>query len=623
MSNYIETIFMDSKPNIINNTNLRKPQKYAHAALLKHFNSDKKSDDALVVLPTGVGKTGLIAIAPYFLSKGRVLVIAPSLLIKDELMKNLNPLSKDNFLIKFGVFDKYSELPSVAEYDGDLHDSSLKNSNIIVLNAQKLQERLHSSLLKRVDKDFFDLIIIDEAHKSAAITWQDTLEYFDKAKVIKVTGTPFRSDGKKIQGELAYHYTLGRAMAKEYIKSLENLVYVPEILQLTIDDNDEKQYTVEEIYDLGLKDSEWVTRSVAYSIDCSKSIVNRSIEKLEEKRKISGLPHKIIAVACSIKHAEQIKELYEEAGKRVSIIHSDLEKSELDQEYKAIENHRVDVAVNVAMLGEGYDHSYLSIAAIFRPFRHELPYIQFIGRILRFINDEEAVAADNIGHIIVHKNLELDNLWEKYKEEIERNKIIRDLLTDENIIYPNFSGNSLNKQKEEEYGNVLEVGNGILESEVYKETELILRAQQKAIKKDEKMIEDLKSRYNVDEATARVMARQVTATAEDLRPDEAYRNTKRAFDDNIHEVVIPDILLAFGVEPKGNELKKLPIFSIRSPYNYILRCTDYNAAYLGMFLNAYLKNKIGKGRNDWEKQDFKNGYKLIDNVIPWLLSMEI
>ena len=86
--------------------------------------------------------------------------------------------------------------------------------------------------------------------------------------------------------------------------------------------------------------------------------------KFLNKRELSDIPHKIIAVACSIKHANQIKSIYESKGLRVAIVHSDLEDKEKDKAFSDIDNHRVDVVVNVAMLGEGYDHPYLSVAAI-------------------------------------------------------------------------------------------------------------------------------------------------------------------------------------------------------------------------------------------------------------------
>ena len=43
------------------------------------------------------------------------------------------------------------------------------------------------------------------------------------------------------------------------------------------------------------------------------------------------------------------------------------------------------------MLGEGFDHPKLSVAAIFRPFRTLAPYIQFVGRIMRVVVQNDAM----------------------------------------------------------------------------------------------------------------------------------------------------------------------------------------------------------------------------------------
>ena len=55
-------------------------------------------------MATGVGKTGVMGIAPYYISKGKVLIIAPRVAIKDNLIKELDPLNPDNFWIKRNVF---------------------------------------------------------------------------------------------------------------------------------------------------------------------------------------------------------------------------------------------------------------------------------------------------------------------------------------------------------------------------------------------------------------------------------------------------------------------------------------------------------------------------------------
>ena len=617
---FSNTIFLDSQPNIVTNKKLRGPQRYAYSALCEHFLVEKSKEDALVVLPTGVGKTGLIAIAPFMISAGRVLIIAPRLPIKDELIKSLSPLSPNNFVLKSKVFSSYKELPFVSEYTKDLPNQILDNSNIIILNIHKLQERLDSSLINRVSPDFFDMIIIDEAHHSTADTWKNTTDYFNNAKVIKLTGTPFRTDGVKITGKLAYYYSLGRAMAKGYIKSLANIVHIPDELRLTIDKDDSKQYTVKEIYNMGLKDSDWVSRTVAYSIECSRIIVDKSINLLNEKKGISGLPHKIIAVACGIDHAKQIKELYEDRNIRTTIVHSDLTDRELENAYSDIDNNRVDAVINVAMLGEGYDHPYLSIAAIFRPFRSELPYIQFVGRILRFINDEGAQPADNIGHIIVHDNLELDDLWEKYKKEIDRSKIITKLLQDKN--FNNADSEEPTGERNPyvmDYGIATEIGQGSSLTDVYVETELTKKVQEQE-NQDENKIVVLMKTLNIPRNQAENMVRISKVNADDVRPDQTFRNTKTGLDQYIRYEIVPEILLEYNLKEEGYDLEYLPLFN-QNDYRWIIATRKNNPAYLAMAFNMYLKKSIGKPREEWTIEEFKLAYKKLDDIIEYIKSM--
>jgi len=85
------------------------------------------------------------------------------------------------------------------------------------------------------------MIIIDEAHHSTANTWVSTTNYFKNAKVVKLTGTPIRTDGVELAGELVYKYKLSQAMAAGYVKSLRNFEYY---WQLAGNDLDGDEYNL-------------------------------------------------------------------------------------------------------------------------------------------------------------------------------------------------------------------------------------------------------------------------------------------------------------------------------------------------------------------------------------------
>jgi hypothetical protein len=57
------------------------------------------------------------------------------------------------------------------------------------------------------------------------------------------------------------------------------------------------------------------------------------------------------------------------------------------------------------MLGEGFDQPKVSVAAVFRPFRTLAPYIQFVGRIMRVVVQNDPTHPDNVGHIVTHLEL--------------------------------------------------------------------------------------------------------------------------------------------------------------------------------------------------------------------------
>lgn len=606
----IMSYFQTANPNILENTFLREPQIKAYMKLQEHFIDKQSTEHAIVVLPTGTGKTGLMGIAPYNLSDGKVLIITPQTVIRDSVLGSLDPLYSKNFWLFTRIFESYTELPAVIEYEKTLTNEILDKADIVILNIHKLQERLSSSLLKRVPNDFFDLIIIDEAHHSEAKTWKRTLEYFSNAKVIKVTGTPFRSDGRKIKGEEVYTYGLGKAMAKGYVKSLEKIDYIPDKVYLTIDKNNDVVYTLEEIKELGLKDEDWILRSVALSPDSNKSIVRQSIKFLEEKKQKTKNPHKIIAVACSIWHAEQIQGLYEEEGYNCSIVHSELEKSVREKEFAKIENHEVDVVINVAMLGEGYDHKFLSIAAIFRPFKTLLPYAQFIGRVLRSIADEDVTnkvtIEDNIAVAIHHKELGLDDLWEFYKKEIRKRDIIKKIREDYPIEPTDRSPKNVT------FGFVEESDNFQTEKDTFIDSELF-RIRKEKIEEEKKKIQELQDLLNVSEETAKKLYQQSQSEQDKeryLRPDLSLKNKKQEIDQLIREEVIPQLLVDFNLELQGTQLIDQR-FLLPRRYEFLYKNSNDNGALLGQYFNLSLKDYIGEARNNWKLDDYEHAIKRV------------
>ena len=206
---YNEHYFETSNPHIYNNSQLREPQIQGYYKVYEHFVvRNKKGTHAIVVLPTGVGKTGLMGLLPFHICEGRALIITPQLTIKETVVDSLDPENPESFWYKRKIFGKISEMPTLVEYEKGIKREILDAANIVVLNIHKLQSRLSSSPLNYLPKNYFDMIIIDEAHHSTASTWVETTNHFDKAKVVKLTGTPVRTDRIELAGELVYKYKL-------------------------------------------------------------------------------------------------------------------------------------------------------------------------------------------------------------------------------------------------------------------------------------------------------------------------------------------------------------------------------------------------------------------------------
>lgn len=563
-----------------------------------------------------------MALLPFHISKGRVLIIAPQIVIKDTVIDALNPDQPTNFWLQREVFNRPHELPSLIEFDGNkTKNEVLEVANIVVVNIQKLQSRLVSSPLNHLPKDFFDMIIIDEAHHSTARTWVETTQHFSKAKVIKVTGTPFRTDKEKIAGDLIYKYKLSQAMANGYVKSLENLTYIPEELLLTIDGDETVEYTIEELKKLGLKDEEWISRSVSYSVECSRSVVKKSIELLKAKRQNTSVPHKVIAVAPDINQAKVIQKLYNEYGVSNTIIHSNLFDDEKEKAFSDIKNNRVDVVINVSMLGEGYDHPYLSIAAIFRAFRNPLPYAQFIGRILRIIPSNEVKKTDdNIGQIISHKHLAIEELWDYYKTEIQESEIIKHL-KDIDFLIPETDSvdKETSNKKDLSIGGATEIGTGKVIGDVYLTTELIKQKKSEDRIREQKIL-DLQKLLQIErEEAARILDTSSTTKSEIKRPDLYFTRKRKDIDSTIKENIVPSLLVKFCIDKKDDSLKNCGLF--RGTYRWIPSRIRDNGGMLAVYFSTYLKVEIGRVRNDWSIDDYEIAYEKLPQIEEYVVKI--
>jgi DNA repair protein RadD len=398
----ISDYFHAGTARILGNPALREPQRSAYLAIREHFARRRKTLPAIIQIPTGCGKSGIMCVAPYGVANGRVLVVAPNLTIKNGLERELSGA----FFLQRSIFESVNQLARVVVLGPHTNRADCLRAEFVLANVQQIQ-----SWLSLFPSTFFDMVLVDEGHHSPAESWQRINETFPHAKRVYLTATPFRGDGRGLYGEKVYTYSLAEAMSWSYVKRVVKVDAVPARLTFTAEGED-TEYSTEEI--LAMREETWFSKGVALSEACNRSIVEKSIQILAEKRRGSH-PHQLIAAACSIHHARQVVTLYRARGARATIVHSKMEMAQRQERMERFERGDFDVIVHVGLLGEGYDHPPLSVAAIFRPFRTLSPYAQFIGRTLRRLPGGSE--ADNVAHVVSHVGLNLDGLWGYFKQE--------------------------------------------------------------------------------------------------------------------------------------------------------------------------------------------------------------
>ncbi len=408
------------------NTHLREPQREAHKAVRQHFAKD--NEHVILQVPVGCGKTGIIATLPFGTAEGRVLVITPNRTIRDGVAAALDIANAGNFWRRTGVIRDFSAGPYRALLDGidaNLHDCN--ESHFVVTNIQQLASSAER-WLPQFPPDYFDMILVDEGHHNVAPSWTKVFERFPRAKVVSLTATPFRGDGVRPAGKVIYRYPFTRAMVNGYIKQIHSRNVAPAELYFTYKD-DSHHHTLDEVMEL--REEAWFRRGVALSQECNRHIIEASLKYLHQMRERTGYRHQLIAVACSVDHARQVRSLYEERGLSAREIYSDMDQDDRDGVFDALRAGRLDCIVQVQMLGEGFDHPPLSVAAIFRPFRSLSPYIQFVGRIMRVAHENKPDHPDNHGYVVSHVGLNNDEHWTDFREfDFDDQRMIREWVTD-------------------------------------------------------------------------------------------------------------------------------------------------------------------------------------------------
>lgn len=191
-------------------------QRDALSFLIQHLNS--RGDPCLVRMPTGTGKTGVIACLSLLSASGRTLVLTPWSNLRDQMVDSL----KAGFWANVGYAIPAGKialmLPSSAKTV--IADAQVK---VIVCTFATLTDlsRTDPALYKEL-ADFVEAVVVDECHYEPAIEWGRAVKGLAKPMVL-LTATPYRNDLKLFRiGGMAnvFHFTHAKAEADAIIRHL-------------------------------------------------------------------------------------------------------------------------------------------------------------------------------------------------------------------------------------------------------------------------------------------------------------------------------------------------------------------------------------------------------------------
>ena len=165
------------------------------------------------------------------------------------------------------------------------------------------------------------------------------------------------------------------------------------------------------------------------STETLNTIVDASIRELDKRRQAADDNRlKIIASALHYDHCRQVVEAYRARGRRADYVHSREDSVANDRVLQRLENHELDVIVQVRKLGEGFDHPFLAVAAVFSIFANLSPFVQFVGRIMRVIKQNAPGHILNHGSVVFHAGANVASRWADFQMYSEADREFFDQL---------------------------------------------------------------------------------------------------------------------------------------------------------------------------------------------------
>lgn len=342
---------------------LRPYQQEAKDAIFAQWDQGVKR--TLLVLPTGCGKTIVFAkVTEECVEQGkRVLILAH----RGELLEQ--------------AADKIAKATSLCCATEKAEETCLGSwFRVVVGSVQSLQREKR---LANFSQDYFDTIIIDEAHHCISDGYQKVLQHFPEAYVLGVTATPDRGDMRNLGSyfeSLAYEYTLPKAIKGGYLSPIK-AVTIPLKMDLT---------------GVGIQSGDFKLGDLGTALDpYLVQIAEEMQEYCKDRKTVVFLP--------LVKTSQKFRDILNEHGFRAAEVNG--ESRDRAEVLEAFDRGNYNVLCNSMLLTEGWDCPSVDCIVVLRPTKVRSLYSQMVGRGTRLHPGKEDL-------------LILDFLWHTERHEL-------------------------------------------------------------------------------------------------------------------------------------------------------------------------------------------------------------
>lgn len=319
----------------------------------------------LLVLPTGCGKTIVFAkITEDRVRAGdRVLILAH----RGELLEQAS--------------DKIGKATGLGCATEKAEESCLGSWFRVVVGS--VQTLMRPQRLAQFDPDYFDTIIIDEAHHAISDSYGRILNHFGDARVLGVTATPGRGDMRNLGSvfeSLAYEYTLPKAIREGYLSPIQALT-IPLKLDLS---------------GVGMQSGDFKASDLGNALDpYLYQIAEEMVKHCMDRKTVVFLP--------LVKTSQKFRDILCGFGFRAAEVNG--ESPDRAETLAAFERGDYNVLCNSMLLTEGWDCPSVDCIVVLRPTKVRSLYSQMVGRGTRLFPGKD--------HLLL-----LDFLWHTERHEL-------------------------------------------------------------------------------------------------------------------------------------------------------------------------------------------------------------